>query len=260
MIGLKRLFSLLMVLALSFVMPLTAFADPAKTVTTLTYEDKAEMTGVTNKDKADKHAGELCTGLELQPLEEDLKADTAPIVPIPDEGDKITAALTIYTCWVKAACDEEWRANYGSSWQTAANNAVETADNNLYTQFGINLYVWTYYSWDSRDDTRVLKYLFNELKDEVLPGNGDTVYGYTWQPVEMSYWGWGDVLGTHVIVRRYGGSETVNWKITRHETGHIYGCQDHTGDAACIMDDPWAYPDSWCGMHWDKMWANRARF
>ncbi|MEW6181550.1 MAG: M12 family metallo-peptidase [Bacillota bacterium] len=258
MLRLKGLLSVLMVLALLFVMP-TAFAAPATTVTTLTYEDKADVTTVTNEDKADNNLeGELCTGCNTNPLKEDTKINTQKLEVIPDESDQITAALTIYTCWVKAACDDEWRAFYGTSWLTAANNAVEIADDNLYTQFGINLYVWTYYAWDTYDGSTDLLSLYNELKREVLPADGDTVYGYTKQKVNGTVFGLSQTYGKYVIVRRDQGNDTMNWQITRHETGHIYGCSDCS--STCIMKSPFAYPETWCSNHWNTMWNNRTMY
>jgi len=62
--------------------------------------------------------------------------------------------------------DEEWKAVYGTSWGPYCSAVIEAADNALYSQFDINLYVSTYQDWDSSDSQMDITKLLTEARNE----------------------------------------------------------------------------------------------
>lgn len=164
-------------------------------------------------------------------------------------GD-ITALVVTHTVNVKLAVDEEWRAFYGSSAWTVANNALESADNALYAQFGIDFVWYTSYTWDTYPDTaRTSCSLHAELVADADPGTGDVLLGYSKNAASNGQ-GCAEIPGDEAEVNWHSDAY-VRWVATQHELSHLFGPPDRYPDpfnqhANDVMEYPYDEPNFWC--------------
>jgi len=162
-----------------------------------------------------------------------------------ETGD-ITAAVVTHTVTTRVAGDDEWRASYGTpDWQDEAELRVETADDKLFANWGIDFVVNEYVNWDTNDAQRDLcGLIWPEFNSEIGLNGRDVAVGFLKNPAT----GAAGCTAANKVIARYQSS-TVDWKLTRHEFSHLYGLDDvhsamHPDD---IMEDPYGYPNTWCG-------------
>jgi hypothetical protein len=188
-----------------------------------------------------------------------------------DQGDVTTLVVT-HTVFTRAAGDEEWRSFYGGSWQSEANSRVESADDEMYLQFGIDFTVWSYAEWSSGPNSaQPICNLLSDLTSKVSKLTGDVVTGFTNNAMSGSTHGCAG--GNHAVVHLHGSTPaqraTNVWRILRHEYSHFYGAPDrypdpgnnHTND---VMEDPYNFPQVWCTQagynDWGIVNSNRAKY
>jgi len=184
------------------------------------------------------------------------KLHNAP--PVIEVGN--AAAVTTHIVWAMVAGDEEWQSFYGASWGSQAELRMETADDQMYTQFGIDFrrFGGGWYGWTSSPNTsRPIcgsGGLLEELKSDLPRISGaDVVVGYTNNAMSGSSHGCASV--NHTIVKLHGSSTAQReynvWTTSQHEFSHLYGAPDrypdpsnlHTND---VMEDHYNYPNIWC--------------
>jgi hypothetical protein len=169
--------------------------------------------------------------------------------PVYESQGDITIQAVVFINWVKVAGDDEWQAEFGTTWKDKANNAIERADDEMYVQFGIDLRVWTYKPWDTwPQGSRGACSLVNELASDIGIGSGgDTVAGFS---ATRLYSGAGCSIAFYSLIQ-YQGNAYTSWVVTQHEYSHLYDVPDrypdpnnlHTND---VMEDPYNRPDFWC--------------
>jgi hypothetical protein len=181
--------------------------------------------------------------------------------------------------YVRVYGDDEWRYKYGSTkWQGAAQAAIETADDSMSTQFGIDLRVQSYHNWDTVDCSsayygRTRGNVFDEFKDESAKGTGtDVLMGFSAQnpcPGDTSGLAGLAIVGGYQAVIWYQSAAGANWKVTQHETSHLFGNDHASGDAHPndIMEDIYNAYNRWCQKtsanyydHWGQITRNAAKF
>ncbi|TAH34337.1 MAG: hypothetical protein EYC70_15430 [Planctomycetota bacterium] len=118
--------------------------------------------------------------------------------------------------------DEEWRAAYGSGWQSTISGIVESADNAMHANWGIDLVPNSYYTWDSKDSNTI-----SRLLDEAYAEGGGLagqcmMIAYSADPTQGSAIGIAYVGLPRALVKRYSNLEA---NITEHEVGHTYTLQ-----------------------------------
>jgi len=106
------------------------------------------------------------------------EAETAATVHEPtEEMGLLTSDVS-----VNMPCDTEWKRAYYTAWHTRANDAIESADNALYTEFGINLYVAASPScWDSDDSETDICKLLDDAVAACGKGGYDMMIAFTGQ-------------------------------------------------------------------------------
>lgn len=153
---------------------------------------------------------------------------------------------------VNVVMDEEWREQSNAS--NLAKNAIEAADDYLWTEFGINFYNYDYMNWDS-DDTGTHHELLDEaISEHGLNGN-DYMMAFTGQ--DYSVGGLGRVGEEYCLV--INQNATANKKVARHEIGHTYDLS-HC-NANCLMNSGtifYDYYDVLCDMHYEEWSENRS--
>ena len=82
-----------------------------------------------------------------------------------DQKSSAVQTTTANTVNVWIVADEEYRSNFGNSWQTQAYNTIETADNAFFNDHNMNFIVGKYSTWDS-DDSVHDEGLLNEAQAE----------------------------------------------------------------------------------------------
>lgn len=171
-------------------------------------------------------------------------------------GDISTLVVT-HSISVKLATDEEWRAYYGTNSMTVANNALEAADNAMFSEFGIDFYWYTTYDWDSAPDSaRSSCSLLGELASDASPGTADVLLGFA-KNLANSGAGCAEVPGDEAEVN-WNSSSYNRWVTTQHELSHLFGAPDRYPDpdnlhANDVMENQYDAPDFWCtGIgYWD---------
>ncbi len=179
------------------------------------------------------------------------------VKPVNEMAGDVTVAVVSHVVWAKVAADEEWGAFYGNAWQTQAEARMESADDALYLQFGIDFQRYAFYAWDSGPDTSrpicgsggLLEEMMNEIGG---PGSADVITAFTNNASSGSA---GCASGNHTIVKLHGSTTAQReynvWATARHEYSHQFGAPDrypdpnnlHTND---IMEDHYNYPNLWC--------------
>lgn len=163
-----------------------------------------------------------------------------------------------HTVYAKIAADEEYRSFYGSTWLTTARNAMESADNAMNTEFGIDFVYSSSVSWDTSFDTQRpicgrSDGLLEELQRDVLRGSADVVVGFTKNSLLGSSHGCAG--GNHALLHLHGSTSTArtynSWVTLQHEFSHFYGAPDRYPDSGNdhqndVMEDHYNYPDFWC--------------
>ncbi len=147
--------------------------------------------------------------------------------------------------------DEEWKAVYGASWGPYCMDAIEAADNAMYSQFGINLYVSTYQDWDSNDSQMDITKLLAEAKSERGLNGKKLMIAFT---AQVENCGAAYVGGRYAIC----ADSWAEPQICQHEVSHNYGADHGTcqGDN-CVIADCVAHYEQWCGTCWNTIWNNR---
>lgn len=131
---------------------------------------------------------------------------------------------------VNVPCDEEYRAYYGSSWQTQANNVIESADNAMYSKYAINCIVRSYNTWDSNDSASI-EGLLSEASSEWGYQGQEMMHAFSDDPTPGGAVGIAYLGIPRLVVKRYLSYQDV---ISQHEMGHTYTLY-HCCTTACIM-------------------------
>ncbi|TAH37409.1 MAG: hypothetical protein EYC70_10595 [Planctomycetota bacterium] len=158
----------------------------------------------------------------------------------PDSGPGAGIRATVY---VNCPGDEEYRSYFGSSWQSHINTVVESADNSLYSNWGINFIVGAYCTWDSNDAASI-NGLLDEAYAECGYGGQEYMAAFSNDPtsggaVGIAYIGW-----PRQLTKRYLSYENV---ICQHEAGHTYTCY-HCCISSCVMQ-PTVAPNAFGNFH-----------
>jgi hypothetical protein len=166
----------------------------------------------------------------------------------------LTTQVVVHVNNVKVAGDEEWRAHYGSSWDSKANSALERADDDFYARFGIDFRVFKYVTWDSYPDTpRHACTQVNEASTKVGIGAADTVAVFSGNAATDGVFGCS--ISHYAIVVLHGedlaGEKYRSWVTSQHEMSHQYGATDKYPDPGNlhpndVMEDQYNYPGFWC--------------
>jgi len=171
---------------------------------------------------------------------------------------RVTANGT-YQVNINCPCDEEFRAL--SDWKKKAFNAVENADDYLFSEYGINLNISAYRNWDSNDSATDL---FAEAKSEWGKGSYNMMIAFTDQG---SGAGEGNTGYPYAII--WDNGSTNNKKVCQHEVGHCYGCSHNKTiypnghDVSCIMNNTsnmYNYFDTFCTDHDTIMVNNKGKY
>jgi hypothetical protein len=169
-------------------------------------------------------------------------------------GD-VSALVVTHTVYVKLALDEEWRSYYGANAFTVANNALEAADDEMYSQFGINMYWNSSYNWDTSPDTaRNQCDIFAEMgpgHDDIPLGAGnDVVVGYSKNAGGSG--GCADTPGNHALIK-WESTALGRWEVSQHEFSHMFGapdrygpCCDYPNHPTDVMENQYEEPNFWC--------------
>jgi Metallo-peptidase family M12 len=194
--------------------------------------------------------------------------------PDVEHSGDITALVVTHIAYVKLALDEEWRGWYGSTGATqTATAAIETADNALFSNWGIDLRVNNVANWDSGpDNSREVCDMLFELWVDVGTGSSHIVYGFSKNLGGGT--GCAHIGGDHAMTKWHGANTSErafnHWVTTQHEISHIYNAPDqypdpnnvHPGD---VMENQYTWPSTWChnatGFNdWFTMYDHADRF
>lgn len=179
----------------------------------------------------------------------DNAATRAALSDMAREEDSYARSLAVTTHLVvtKVAADEEWRTFFGSTnWDDAARDRLEAADNQMYTNWGIDIVVTSYVPWDSNPDSGAsCGVLLYDARADVGRGTSDVVAAFTLQDTGSG----GCTDGSWAILIDYQSS-SADWKVTQHELSHLYGASDVYGQENVhpndVMENPYADPNKWC--------------
>jgi hypothetical protein len=178
--------------------------------------------------------------------------------PVIEHELGFSAQVVTHNHWVKALGDEEWRDYYGTTWDDKINNAIERADDAMYTEFGIDFRVNTIQQWDtSPDSARNTCDLQTELRADFNLGTNDSLAGYSGNAHLENWYGCasGPDKEAAIAVSLHGSTTSQqaynHWTTTQHEYGHKYGLVDRYPDPNNIhpndvMEDQYNWPDFWC--------------
>lgn len=168
---------------------------------------------------------------------------------------------------VTSPCDDEWRNAY-SNYAYQANRAVERADDELYSEFGIDFYSVSQPIWSSSSttsealleeafDEHGLTYDDTETADIMIAFSGET-------PSDDS-----SITGVTYFSYPYStifdNGYSMNAETTQHEAGHMYAlnhCEDESGSeydgSNCVMTEAgFGHIGDFCDGHYDD-WENNA--
>lgn len=161
-----------------------------------------------------------------------------------EDAEMLAAAVVTHVVSVKAAGDEEWRAAV-PGWQGAILDRVETADNAMFSQFGINLSIEVYVSWPSHAGSGSVCGWLSDLEGDVPNGSRDVTLGFMGDK-SLGNGGCAYLNGSYAIVKRQ--APAWDWMATQHEVSHLYNAPDRSGDAhpADLMEDPYGSANIWC--------------
>lgn len=180
---------------------------------------------------------------------------------LPEGSADVTTSVVTHTVYARVAADEEYRSHFGSScagstcWQNFSNSVVESADDYLFSLYGIDVYVTSYYSgWTSSPNTsRDACTLLSDLVAHVPQGTYDVVLGYS---KNASQGGKGCSVGDYTITLWHGAATGADeryaeWAVQRHEIAHLYGAPDRYPDLGNVhpmdlMENQYLEPDYLC--------------
>lgn len=148
---------------------------------------------------------------------------------------------------VNSPCDQRWRSKYPNSWMYEADRAVEDADEIYYKYYYIDFRSVSQQAWNSTAAVGDGNPLLYEAKNNYGLNGADIMIAFS--GAYSGYGGWGERNGSYCIVFDYGYQ--ANASVTRHETGHLYGCKDHYNDIpsypyACFMNDLYTQYNNIC--------------
>ncbi len=185
-----------------------------------------------------------------------------PAEELVDWNDEVDASarafasrMTTHIVTVRLAGDEEWRDKFGGDWDNRATDAIERADNDTFSKFGIDMNAHTWVNWDS-DDGATPCALVTDLRDDIARGGADILLGYSKQGYAG---GPGCAAGASTKTSTFRHAVIMNsdwnWQITQHEFSHLIGVVDRyissAGDNPAhpddVMEDPYGDPGVWCG-------------
>lgn len=192
--------------------------------------------------------------------------------PTIESAGDISATVVTHTVWTRIVADEEWRSFYGTAWATEAQSRVETADNALFSQFGIDFRNFFTGTWTTSPNTaRGICNILSELQADIPLGDADVVSGFTNNAVTGSSHGCAG--GNHEVVHLHGSTTAQRvynvWVTVQHEYSHFFGAPDrypdpnnlHTND---VMEDHYNFPSIWCTQagynDWGIVNSNRAKY
>ena len=165
---------------------------------------------------------------------------------IDERAGDITTAVVTHTVYARVAGDEEWRSSFGTSWTSEADYRLETADNAMFTNWGIDFVSQEYVNWDNNDASAPVCNFMAEFLSEVPLNGKDVAVGFMKNPTSSQA---GCASGNSVLIKYQ--SSAVDWKVTQHEFSHLFGASDTAyGDPTHpyhdVMDDLYNNPDRWC--------------
>lgn len=187
------------------------------------------------------------------------------------EGD-ISALVVTHSVWAKVAADEEWRSFYGSSWASEANARMETADNAMFTEFGIDFRVYSNATWTTSPNTSrgLCGSILPELVSDIPLGDADVVIGYT---NNLSSGSPGCAQSNHTTIKLHGANTTERvsnvWKTSQHEFSHFFGAPDRYPDPwnehpMDVMESQYAGANYWCTamqyLDWNRVNDNAGKY
>jgi hypothetical protein len=162
----------------------------------------------------------------------------------------VTALVVTHVVTAKIATDEEWRSYYGSNSFQTANSAMESADDKMFVNWGIDFQQYQTANWDSSPDSGVNACdLLNDLKADLSPGSSDVLLGFAKNP-STNYAGCSEIDGDEAEVN-WDGSSYNRWVTTQHEIGHLFAAPDRYPDPNNlhiddVMENQFTDPDFWC--------------
>lgn len=215
------------------------------------------------KDKSNPAAMEITQKLKYEYESSDMYEVSEPLY----EHEAPSVRRTIYVVYVTSPCDDEWRSQY-ASYMYEAGRTVERADDELYNEFGIDLYSVAQFPWSSSSTTS------SGLLNEAYSEHGLTYNGNQTAEMMIAFSGVTPSDNSNITGVAYVGlpylvvfdnGYSMNSETLQHECGHTYGlnhCESEAGssygDSACVMT---AYGfgniDQFCTGHYAE-WANCA--
>ena len=162
-------------------------------------------------------------------------------------GD-VSAMVVTHAVYARVAGDEEWRQRFGTGWEEQARAAMETADNEMFAEFGIDFRVWGYAAWITTDDSpRGICDLLGELGTDVSVSGADVVVGYVDNATSGRSYG---CAASRKTIVKWHGFDNV-WKTSQHEFSHLFNAPDRYPDPegrhnTDVIEDHYNYADYWC--------------
>jgi hypothetical protein len=167
------------------------------------------------------------------------------------EGEgEISAAVVTHKVYVKLAADEEWRSYYGTSAYSTAAATMESADNALLSEFGIDLTHYQTSNWVSNPGgARNACDLLADLKADLSPGASDILLGFA-KNYSSNYSGCAELNGDEAEVN-WNSSSYNRWVTTQHEVSHLFNAPDRYPDPfnqhqLDVMENQYESPGFWC--------------
>lgn len=173
--------------------------------------------------------------------------------------------VVVDSVYVKIAGDEEWRSYYGGSWMQTANTAIETADDEMYAQFGVNLMQYGYANWDSNPDSGNVTActLLGDLTADLSPGTSDILIGFSKN--YSTNWAGCSELGGDEAEIMWASSGYDRWVTLQHEVSHLFNVPDRYPDPNGlhqddVMEYQYSNPDFWCSTDWAIFNSHKTKF
>ena len=178
-------------------------------------------------------------------------------VPTYETSGDVTALVVTHVVKARLALDDEWRTFYTSNAFQNANSAMESADDAMFGEFGIDFQAVSsaVFNWDTAPDTsRNRCDLLAELgpgRDNVPLGAGnDVIIGYSKNAGGAG--GCAEINGIRALVK-WESTALGRWEVSQHEMSHLFGAPDRYGPCCDfpnhptdVMEDQYEEPNFWC--------------